>query len=52
MALVEEFTAKVLKGTGEASRAYQIVKNAADEAQHGAAIVIPQLVVVARKSFG
>lgn len=51
MVLVEEFTAKVLKGTGEASRAYQIVKNAADEAQHGAAIVIPQLVVVARKSF-
>ena len=38
MALVEEFTAKVLKGTGEASRAYQIVKKTADEAQHGAAI--------------
>ena len=51
MVLVEEFTTKVLKDTGEASRVYQIVENAAGEAQHGAAIVIPQLVVVARKSF-
>ena len=51
MAFVEEFTAKVLKGAGETFRAYQIVKKAADEAQRGAAIVIPQLIVVARKSF-
>jgi hypothetical protein len=51
MVLEEEFTGKALKGTGEASRTYQIVKNAADEAQHRAAIVILQLVVVTRKSF-
>ncbi|OCL03346.1 S-adenosyl-L-methionine-dependent methyltransferase [Glonium stellatum] len=51
LVLVEEFTANMLVGTEAATEVYQLVSGAANEAQCGAAIVIPQLVVVARKGF-